>query len=609
MTQLIADEIARADPADTAKKAQRAYEMGVFKLLVARCSQVLADLRSLFFSDGACAPGVLGLCFHGETVAVCYLAKPRTDTMFNRRGGASSEFVLHSIQLEQTDDPDPLSLYELCKQALGLPIHCPFPQVWVSTDLANGVKVAVTPPGSPRRALVFSIAQELGQYLSQAAADRAVSERGSSWLEQAKPPEPPIFDYKLLGSMPRTGLREVPGQDPADSDTGKAQLWWMTGYAARGCVDQLQRNGLSIAGITPDGVALYWGLRHLWQRSNAAITVLDCQWILLEGGTKFEVWRYSGPWFQGRASLDSLADLQSLGLDEHTKIVLWRVQNDIAEPLVKTLADTWTVLDDTLAAWSPGTCHSWPALAVPSIVALGSALEGMQVPSGDWQEEDTPPLINLLPWRGAWLQQRQARLIGQLVGLALLSLALIYPWFGWLQRKVDSNYQMLSAAQAQQQQMAQVQQELQAFGDAAALREAAVAQLAVHGEYGQRQLLNIEALLALVPKCFVIHRITLTKNSAEVFGLASNMDGLMKLPERIFAAFSQDPNRSLEFWPVLRVGADAANDASTSRPLARQVNRSNDSIDKEFVLRVSFAPAKAELPWRTKPSGLASVVE
>jgi hypothetical protein len=131
----------------------------------------------------------------------------------------------------------------------------------------------------------------------------------------------------------------------------------------------------------------------------------------------------------------------------------------------------------------------------------------------------------------------------------------------------------------------------------------------VHGKYGQRQLLNIEALLALIPACFVIHRITLTGRSATVFGFASNVDRLITLPEKVFAAFSKDQSRSLESWPTLLLGSNAANDAFPANPAIMSVVDVNHPSDNEFALKVAFAAAEEGTPLRAGLSSSESSVD
>jgi hypothetical protein len=307
--------------------------------------------------------------------------------------------------------------------------------------------------------------------------------------------------------------------------------------------------------------------------------------------------------------VDSLDALQTLDLEEQTKIVLWLTTKDTVEALADSLAETWTVFDNTLSCWSRGRRYPGPTLEIPSIIALGSALQGSRQPSGDWQKEDAPPRINLLPWRGAWLQRRQGQLYCQFVGLALVFSGCAYAWFEVFQRKADFSHRLLTDARAEHQKILESQQQAQAQDHARAARKAALAQLDVHGKYGQRQLLTIEALLALMPECLVIRRIALTERSATIFGSASNVNRLITLPERVFAAFSNDQYRPLESWPTLLMGSNTGNDAFPTNSANTSAVDANYSGDNEFSLRVAFAAAEERTSLRGRLSGSVSSVD
>lgn len=591
------DKTDRVDKTDKADKTDHPDSWGIRNHL----TRLRVLFRSFGFDDSAAVTGVLGFCFHEQTVAVCYLAKHRARTNLRQCTAVGADFVLANIEIPQIEDPDSLSLCEQCQRLFHLSVDCPFPQVWVSTDLASGAEVAVSVPGSLRRTLVFAAAQELGQYLSRAGVDLSESGRGDSWLEQAKPDEPPVFDYKLLHAL--QGVGHLSGKALPESSTTQARLWWMSGYAARSLLTHLQERGLAIAGVTPDGVALYWGLQRLWHESNSDLSALRGPWVLVEGGSQTNLWLFSDSWFQRRLPLDSLDALHTSDLDKQTKVILWLINKDSVEALADSLSKTWAVFDNTLSPWSRGMRYQGPALDVPSIIALGSALQGGRQPSGDWQKEDAAPIMNLLPWRGAWLQRRQGRLLCQLVGLALVVSGCAYMWFEALQRKADLSHQLLIDAREEHQQILKAQQQARTQDHARSARRAALTQLGLYGKYGQRQLLNIEALLALIPECFVVHRVALTKNSATVFGLASNVTRLITLPEKVFAAFSRDQHRSLESWPTLLMGSNAASNALPADPIITSVADANDPFDNEFSLRVVFAPAEERVPLKAEFSG------
>jgi hypothetical protein len=270
--------------------------------------------------------------------------------------------VLANSEIWQIEEPDGLSLYQRCQRVFDLPVGGPFPQVWVSTNLASGAEVAVSVPGSLHRTLVFSAAQELGQFASRTAADLLGPENGESWLEQAKAEEPPAFDYTLLRVPQEPEAVQPPEKTFSKSASAQARLWWMAGYAASNLLTQLQGHGLAVAGVTPDGVALYWGLERLWQEANCDLSALGGPWALVEDSDQPSLWLYSGPWFQRRLLLDSLDALQTLDLEEQTKIVLWPTTKDTVEALADSLAETWTVFDNTLSRWSRGRRYPGPTL-------------------------------------------------------------------------------------------------------------------------------------------------------------------------------------------------------------------------------------------------------
>lgn len=611
-------------------------------------TQVMAVIRSVASTRVHASTGVLGLCFHQETVVVCYQANAQACTGSDVANGMGADWVLHSIPVNYAANSEAWSLYQSCQQALDLPTESPFPRVWVSTDLAEGTGITVQTSGLLRCALVFSAAQEIGQHLSETLVDGPVLEQRDSWLEQAKPREPPLYDYKLMRPASQKSEQVWPR-----SETAQAQLWWVAGNAARRFLNDVKEQGLSVAGMTPDGVALYWGLRHLWRRSGGDSIPNHGQWAVVEGGASPGVWLYTGLWFQRRIPLESLEGVLDLGLDEDAKIVLWLNNDDVTETLAARVSYTWIVFDSTLKPWSRHGCASAPTVDIPSTIALGAALQGSRQPSGDWHQDPLPPLINLLPWRRAWLQLRLRRMACQCIGLVLVSLGPVYLWAQSLQREADFRRQALVVAQQRHQQTQAAQQQARERESAVALRRAALAQLVVHGEYGQRQLLNIEALIGLIPECFVIHRIALAKSTVTVFGVAPDPQRLQALPEEIFSAFSNDQYRSLESWPVLLMGADARTyahppGALTSRVIATgdsttnrsangtthknakaaiksptesavtktvtkteksAVSRADSSIDSGFVLRVSFAAAESVLSLQPKFPMLGGTVD
>jgi hypothetical protein len=71
--------------------------------------------------------------------------------------------------------------------------------------------------------------------------------------------------------------------------------------------------------------------------------------------------------------------------------------------------------------------------------------------------------------------------------------ACAYAWFEVFQRKADFSHRLLTDARAEHQKILEAQQQAQAQDHARAARKAALAQLDVHGKYGQRQLLTIDA--------------------------------------------------------------------------------------------------------------------
>jgi hypothetical protein len=254
-------EIEKIDEIERIDKTDRPDLTGIRSRSALRFSNLLVRARGLFrffgFDDPASVSGVLGFCFHGDSVAVCYLAHHRGRGAYRRPSLEGSCFVLANSEIWQIEEPDGLSVYQRCQRVFDLPVGGPFSQVWVSTNLASGAEAAVSVPGSLHRTLVFSAAQELGQLASRTAADLLGPENGESWLEQAKAEEPPAFDYTLLRVPQEPEAVQPPEKTFSKSASAQARLWWMAGYAASNLLTQLQGHGLAVAGVTPDGVALY----------------------------------------------------------------------------------------------------------------------------------------------------------------------------------------------------------------------------------------------------------------------------------------------------------------------------------------------------------------
>ena len=214
--------------------------------------RVLARLRRFGFGVSPCGAGVLGFCSQGETLAVCYVDKRRVSagSDYGPTDATGADFALADIEVSLASDPDGPSL---CTNAVSVCSAClpppRFPQAWVSTTVAKGAEVVVSTPGELRRALVFSAVQELGQFLSRAAGDPADSRRGDNWLEQAKPQEPPIFDYRLLPTASARGWTKLRAR-AQKSGRGVCHCLSPTlvddRYEARGLLDQFQRHGLRL---------------------------------------------------------------------------------------------------------------------------------------------------------------------------------------------------------------------------------------------------------------------------------------------------------------------------------------------------------------------------
>lgn len=571
----------------------------VYNRMVKALAAVLAKVRALWLWRAARSAPVLGLCVREARVTVCYIPAFMESAQLsaNFHAAAGAPVVLGQIDGNLTADTSETWLSHGCQQLFDLDWVAACPKVWLCTDLAQTEKVAVETPGAWRRAVVFSAARELTHYLSTTLLRPPEANRTSSWLDQAQAPLPPLFDYQLQAAG-----RKGSDQDSTRSKTTVAYLWWVTGDVAQQALAAVQQQELSVTGMTPEGVALLWGLRQLWQNSAAESAPVQGQWALVEGGARPGVWLYAGSWFQGRQKLDSLASLQALNLQTldsvgQPQVVLWLSPDELEQLPISVLNEFPLVVDAELQPWSSPADAATPTLDIASVIALGAALQGGEQPGGDWKQPNQPPAVNLLPWRGAWLQRRQRRLAYQLSALLALSMGLSLLWLQSVQRQVDASRQDLSSAQARHQQHARVLEQRRERQEALALRNAGLKQLATHGTYGQSQLLNLEALLGLIPDCFRVHQTALGSNTITVAGLASDLERLMKLPAEVFAGFSTDKQRSLAAWPTLLVGSDAASYAqnlgqrqnSLPQPLGVRTVTTDGGSGEYFVLRVSLA--------------------
>ena len=86
-----------------------------------------------------------------------------------------------------------------------------------------------------------------------------------------------------------------------------------------------------------------------------------------------------------------------------------------------------------------------PEYSVPGVIALGLALQARTSKTGDWYHEVDMPVINLLPWRGAALQQKRRGFALQLVAVACLTLAGFVYWGSLLQGCAAHHRALLSA--------------------------------------------------------------------------------------------------------------------------------------------------------------------
>ena len=585
----------RAGRSTTPGSVQRLISVWpVYHRLARVAAAVLAKVRALWPWRAARSAPLLGLCVREARVTVCYIPASIESARLGAdvHDAVGAPVLLGHIDVNLAADTSEAWLRYGCQQLFDRDLAAASPKVWLCTDLAQTEEAPVETPGAWRRALVFSAARELTQYLSTTLLRPPEANRTGSWLDQAQAPLPPLFDYQL-----QPAGRESSDQDSTRPKTTVAHLWWVTGDVAQQALAAVQQQGLSVTGLTPEGVALLWGLRQLWQNSAAESAPLHGQWALVEGGARPGVWLYAGSCFQGRQELDSLASLQALDSAGQRQVVLWLSPDELEQLPISVLNEFPLVVDAELQPWLSPADAATPRLDIASVIALGAALQGGEQPSGDWQQSTQPPAVNLLPWRGAWLQRRQRRLAFQLAALLALSMGLSLLWVQSVQRQVDASRQVLSSAEARHQQHARMQEQRRERQEALALRNAGLKQLSAHRAYGQSQLLNLEALLGLIPDCFHVHQTALGSNTITVTGLASDLKRLMNLPAEVFAGFSTDKQRSLAAWPTLLVGSDAASYAqnlgqrqnSLAQPLGAGTIATDGERGERFVLRVALA--------------------
>lgn len=455
------------------------------------------------------------------------------------------------------------SLGQYCKALIGLPEHLSLPDAWLGTDTAQGEQVELSEPFPRAKKLHFTVAQQLGQHVGQRQAIQQQTQTDvepehqaqSNWLDQVRPKPLPLFDYllhfsELNLSSQSSASQSSAGKNPAKPVAVSAWLWWLPGHSGQGLLSKAQ--DLSVVGVTPDGVALYCALRERWRRSRCGLDPIQSAWALVEGGSNPGVWFFANHWFRQRQPLNSLADLHTLELGSQQAVVLWLAETDRfgLQPSQAAFYDPW--LRPCSEPESPRPAEH----GVLSMIAWGAALQGCRQRDGDWYDSAQPPQINLLPWRGARLQELRRQFIRHSAFLACGVLLMALAGGSVVQHRLDQEQAKLQALEATYQQSQKTRQRNEQLRVLSQRQSAALDQLSQYGGYGHWQLHNALALLALIPDCVEIQKIQLSDATVTLSGFAADQELLLGMPERVFAGMRGDSQRSIGSWPVLLTGTE-----------------------------------------------------
>ena len=360
----------------------------------------------------------------------------------------------------------------------------------------------------------------------------------SSWLDDARPKEPPIFDYLLRKR-----------QDEADAV--EAWLWWASGESEIELKNAVTRTGTQVEGLIPDGIALYRGLLHYWQENGVSRDCLQGEWVLIDGSTQTSAWFFYDCWFQARKHYEDDDIVRDPEINRRCTVVIWRCANDPESFCCKAEA----VFDHLLRPQDLEGRVPPARETLSSLIALGLALQGVEPRLSEWHSAGHSPSINLLPWRGQRLQQLRSRLFVHIgIVASLLSLVALLG-AGLLNEALTRDRERLFALTQQLEQREhderQAKQQRKKWRQDERTRDDLVRLVGT----GERQLDYLRRVLELIPACVSLTQVVLSGSGISVSGITSDPAKLRDLPANLFTAFAEGGGNILHAWPSLLVGA------------------------------------------------------
>ena len=546
-------------------------------------------LSDAFFRRGG--PPALGLCVKYDRLEFVLLA-PKDCR------------IQESIELDASTDLNQAcqSVVDMCHSVLGPDVGSV--ACWIGTDRADSLTPAITSRITSRRwlrpVIDLSTAQVLAQILTTHLAelsDRQMSDSNlggapdEDWLEIAHAQSAPAMDYSLLSDEPASEPRSL-----------FAWLWWAPKDAEDELRSILASDRFVVTGLAPNGTGLYRGLREIWRHKASQIDELAGRWALLDiepsgSAAGSHLWWFLGSRF---CHLDRL-DIAS----EHTDVVAACATrlNDADGALVVwraaacsgcALSHNHRVFDHALNPWDGDGMAVLPEYSEPGVIALGLALQARAPKTSDWCHEVDMPVINLLPWRGAALQQRRRGFTLQLAVVACLTLAGFIYWSSLLQAQVTNERTNLADAQKAYDQAISARAKndrVRANLDLAQQSAERLIQVATSGNF---QLARLHFLLSSLPDCLGVDAVATAHSSASVSGIVSDASAVTSLAADLFEGFDVSSQFSLDEWPTLVIGEQSVFGATATQE------------STNVSLRLSFAQTSApdDVPAETdKPSG------
>ena len=515
--------------------------------------------------------GALGLYIDELTIAVCIVRDPAAGSSKDKAAGSvQNEKVRLLTHIERTAVSGGERLVQqvkaLCAPEIGdtnLALDC-----WIASGRAQCLTVPVTAPANSQALLHFDVAHELGAYVAKhttrrmdqgASPDEVKSVSASNWLDNARPKEPPVFDYLLRSGQLKTTVVE-------------AWLWWAGGESDLAFNEAMVQAGTPVKGLVPDGIALYRGLQHYWQEKGVALDPLQGKWVLVDVSTQTSAWFFCDCWFRVHKQYDTADIFRDREITQGHTVVIWGCSSKHEDfPFAAEAA-----FNHLLEPYATNAQASRASKPLPCLIALGLALQGAQPRVSEWYSSGDCPNINLLPWRGQRLQQLRYRFLTHTAIVTSLLAALALLWAGVLNGLLAGHLERQSIVAAQLERREQGARQAEQQHKNWRQEERARNNLVGLADTGVRQLDNLQRVLEQIPACVSVSKIVLNGTSISVSGSSSDPAALRLLPEKLFAAFAEDGKNILNAWPVLLADEPA------------QVHFGRGNQGDRFVLQVSF---------------------